>query len=254
MKDKILEALAQLDPLDDDQWTADGAPRVDVVEKIVGEDVKRQDIVDADPEFNREKASKADDEETDNTDEEAATDDAATTTDGGDGETKAAENDEDNADAETQGLPEGEGRQEEVTESAEVLTKIDRPLTEREFAAFLGDVPKEELEDVQAMLKMQLSEVQADITKIKDLEGRIKRSISMTSSRIKQEFPNSTETDAIRSFINAQTEQRAAKVARRQEILKGIDIKDLDPRAPIDAAMARKTKRGTSRPVRPLVK
>lgn len=244
MKDKILEALAQLDPLDDDQWTADGAPRVDVVEKIVGEDVKRQDIVDADPEFNREKASKADDEETDNEDEETATNDAETSTDNDEGsDDDAEENDE-----------EGEGRQEEVTESAEILTKIDRPLTEREFASFLGDVPKEELEDVQAMLKMQLSEVQEDITKIKDLEGRIKRSISMTSSRIKQEFPNSTETDAIRSFITAQTEQRAAKVARRQEILKGIDIKDLDPRAPIDAAMARKTKRGTSRPVRPLVK
>jgi len=239
MKDKILEALAQLDPIDDDQWTADGAPRVDFVEKIVGEDVKRQDIVDADPEFNREKASKAD-EETDNEDEETTTNDAETSTDNEESDSHAEENDE-------------EGWK-EVTESAEVLTKIDRPLTEREFATFLGSVPKEELEDVQVMLKMQLSEVQSDITKIKDLEGRIKRSISMTSSRIKQEFPNSTETDAIRSFINAQTKQRAAKVARRQEILKGIDIKDLDPRAPIDVAMARKTKRGTSRPVRPLVK
>ena len=248
MKEKILEALAQLDPLDDDQWTADGAPRVDVVEKIVGEDIKRQDIVDADPEFNREKASKADDEETDNTDEEAATDDAATTTDGGDGETETSENDEDDADAETQ------GQKEEVSESAELMAEVDHPLTEREFASFLSGVPKEELEDVQAMLKIQLAEVQSDITKIKDLEGRIKRSLSLTASRIKEEFPNSSDGDAIRNFIKAQTEQRAAKVARRQEILKGIDVKDLDPRAPIDAAMARKTKRGTSRPVRPLVK
>lgn len=245
MKEQILEALAQLDPLDDDQWTADGAPRVDIVEKIVGEDIKRQDIVDADPEFNREKASKADDDETDNEDEETTTDDT---------ETSSENDDEGDTDAEGQGLPEGEGRQEEVSESVGLLAKVDRPLTEREFAAFLGSVPKEELADVEEMLTMQLEEVEADVSKITDLRNRIKRSLSMTSGRIKQEFPNSSETDAIRSFIQNQTAQRAAKVARRQEILKGIDIKDLDPRAPIDAAMARKTKRGTSRPVRSLVK
>lgn len=49
----ILEALNTLDKDDDENWTADGAPRVDVVSALVGRELKRQEIVDAAPEFNR---------------------------------------------------------------------------------------------------------------------------------------------------------------------------------------------------------
>ena len=55
-KEKILAALAELDPLDDDQWTADGAPLVEVVARFTGDfSIKRQDIINAAPDFNREK-------------------------------------------------------------------------------------------------------------------------------------------------------------------------------------------------------
>jgi len=56
MKDKIIAALAQLDALDDDQWTADGAPRMEVVQKLIGDEPKvtRQNVTDAAPKFTRE--------------------------------------------------------------------------------------------------------------------------------------------------------------------------------------------------------
>ena len=51
---EIKEALTKLAHDDDDNWTADGAPRVDVVARMTGiADLKRQDIVDADPNFMR---------------------------------------------------------------------------------------------------------------------------------------------------------------------------------------------------------
>lgn len=238
-KEQILAALAQLDPLDDDHWTSDGAPRIDAVEKILGSDVSRKEVVEAAPKLTRETAGQEPEEEQE--------------------ETTADPEQKENDDAEGQGLPEGEGRKEEVTdeapaESVTTLAQLDRPLTEREFAHFLGSVPKEELEDVVALLRLQLGEASKAVKDAQDLEARVKRSISFTESRIKAEFPNTTDRDATRKFIETQTRLRAERVAKRQEIFGKIDPSEFDPRAPIDRAMARKTKRGGQRPNRPLLK
>jgi hypothetical protein len=50
----LKQALARLDPADDDHWTADGLPRVDAVSMILGRDVKRAAITDAAPGMTRE--------------------------------------------------------------------------------------------------------------------------------------------------------------------------------------------------------
>jgi hypothetical protein len=51
----ILDALKQLDPKDDSQWTAEGAPKVAVVAQLIGDDtLKRKQIVEAAPDFTRE--------------------------------------------------------------------------------------------------------------------------------------------------------------------------------------------------------
>lgn len=50
----ILEALSRLDPNDDAHWTADGAPRVDVMQELTGlKDLSRADIIAVAPEFTR---------------------------------------------------------------------------------------------------------------------------------------------------------------------------------------------------------
>ncbi len=52
----IKQALASLDPSDDEVWTDDGLPRVDAVAEIMDEQVTRQQITDADPMLSRSSA------------------------------------------------------------------------------------------------------------------------------------------------------------------------------------------------------
>jgi chromosome segregation ATPase len=53
----IKDALRFLDPEDDNNWTQDGLPRMDVMEQLLdNKDLNRQDVTDADPGFDREKA------------------------------------------------------------------------------------------------------------------------------------------------------------------------------------------------------
>lgn len=53
----IKDALRFLDPEDDGNWTQDGLPRMDVMEQLLdNKDLNRQDVTDADPGFDREKA------------------------------------------------------------------------------------------------------------------------------------------------------------------------------------------------------
>lgn len=240
-KEKILTALAQLDPLDDDQWTADGAPKVETVSGLVGEAVKRQDIVNAAPDFNREKASAGD----------GSGEDAGDGTDGDQGGDQPG-----NAD-DTTDQP-GAGDDEEVQLNLDLNNDddelLEREMAPAEFQAWLRTVPKGQLEDIEAALKKQNDQVGQEVKALQDLQKRITVAVSMTRNRIKEAFPNSADAHAIRSFIESQTAARSALVERRQTILKGILPEELDYRAPIDAAMARKTKRGAQRSVRPLVK
>lgn len=53
----IKQALAALDITNDDHWTADGLPRVEAVVTLVGSEVTRRQITDADPSFVRPQAS-----------------------------------------------------------------------------------------------------------------------------------------------------------------------------------------------------
>lgn len=54
MSEAILAALKQLDPTNDNQWTAEGLPRLDSVKFLSGEDsVTREQVTAASPNFNR---------------------------------------------------------------------------------------------------------------------------------------------------------------------------------------------------------
>lgn len=259
-KEKIQAALAQLDPLDDDQWTADGAPKVDTVAELVGGAVTRKDIVEAAPHFNREKAGEGDaNEDEEQTDNESG--------DTGDGEGSKQEQeqsqdagDEDDQETSSEGGTDTETFDEEqpgdtdTEAAAEPEPEPSQEMTEAEFVAYLNSVPKEGLEDLAGELRDQKIAVDKEIEEKKALGLRIKRAINIVNLRVKQLNPNTSATAATRRFIESQNEARMERVARRSVVLKHLSAKDIEPRAPIDAAMARKNKRGTGRPVRPLMK
>lgn len=57
MEMKTLEqAIASLDPRDDEHWTMDGLPRIDALVEMTGMDVKRKDVTDRAPELTRDSA------------------------------------------------------------------------------------------------------------------------------------------------------------------------------------------------------
>lgn len=51
--EEILEALLGLSPGNDEHWTADGLPRLDAVENLLGASVTRKQLTNAAPDFNR---------------------------------------------------------------------------------------------------------------------------------------------------------------------------------------------------------
>lgn len=220
-KEKIQEALAQIDPLDDDQWTTDGAPKVDTVEELLGESVTRKEIVEAAPDFNREKAG-----------EESVNDD------------------EDNTEIFDQ-----EGEQvEENTDEVKYFEEIDPQITDAQFMSYIDTISPNDLENFASVLSDQKSLIDKEIEEKKAFGLRIKKAINVVNLRVKQLNPNTTTTAAIRQFIESQNQTRIDRVARRKVVLQHLSAKDLEPRSAIDAAMARKNKRGSGRPSRPIMK
>ncbi len=63
MHDVIRTALTALDPTKDEDWTANGLPKVEMVSVLVGSDVTRAQIAAAAPGFSRATAAAADTEE-----------------------------------------------------------------------------------------------------------------------------------------------------------------------------------------------
>ena len=54
--EEILEAVRALDPHNDEHWTADGLPRLDAVENLLGASVNRKSVTNAAPDFSRQVA------------------------------------------------------------------------------------------------------------------------------------------------------------------------------------------------------
>lgn len=226
-KNAIVAALRELDPLNDDHWTADGAPRMDALEALLGDkSVTRKEVVEAAPDFNREKAGTLGDE----SDEE-------------EGQTNGSQDEE-----------QEDEKQDPEDRDPDSELVIPTGMSEQEFVQWLLTVKADDLPELEETLKDQLNQIVRGIEQARELLAKTRRAVSATRQRIDQVAPKASNQSAINDFIRAQTEARAAKVARRNEILKGVKADELDPRAPIDAAMARKTKRGTQRPVRPILK
>jgi hypothetical protein len=216
----IKKALSEMDGLDDDQWTKEGAPTIEFVSERVGRKVSRQEIVDAAPKFTR--SNMVVDLEPEKEDEENA-------------------------------VQEEEG-QEEVSGTP----MIDRYLAEGpmqigDFLDLLRQVPDNQLAVMETMLIEQMAHVEKSMSELDEMKRLIKFALANTRADIKNRTPQMSNMDAIRAYIDNQTATRAERFQHAKDVLGGLtkrDLARLDPRAPIDRAMARKTARGAARPTR----
>ena len=207
----IKEALGTLDKSNDDHWTADGLPRIDVVSAIVGEKVTRAQISEADPDFTREV-------KTDENDTPPA-------------ETTPPENGTD-----------------ELTEISEIsLDDIcampvqelaqDRELLEHGLAMAEADALVKA--DLHKKATQALAESEKRVRALRQLNAATKPKDNPIGDFIKaQNAARAARGAKARSFIEQGTNASDVRAA-------------LDTKAPIDKAMAgRKPARGAQRPVR----
>lgn len=208
----IREALSQLDTLDDDLWTSEGYPKIDAVKELLGRSVTRQEIVEAAPQFSRSNPIV----EEEKLDEEASEDQPKVV----------------------------------FSDDPDLISNFSQkePVDVNSFLGFLNTVPTDQLEELKSVLDKQKQGVRDSRSKLDEYELRINGALTMTKARIKREIPDISDREANQDYLKSQAELRAKKKMATAELLKGMDISSLDPRAPIDRAFARKTARGTQRP------
>lgn len=230
----IQKALAQLDPANDDHWTSDGAPRVDVVSEITGDkSLKRKDITDAAPKFTRELSKPV-----------------------------APPVDLTNVNVID---PEAVG---EIIDPEAIGTVVDAIVPEQESLSeqemldwALGVTPDELLADrslfkeIGVILERNINE---DMAQIENLKKKIDMLQRRHADLVQFDLNTDPEPNSQVHHIRRQGEIRAEKAARTRGVLEGRggvtpdDIrKALSVQSPLDTAMrARKAAPGTTRPAR----
>ncbi len=214
MKNEALtKALASLDAENDEHWTADGLPRVDVVEGLLGGKADRQAITEAAPHFTRD-AWRAQKAAQPPTDEKPTIAEIETAMDEG-------KNPEIKAD--------GTVTFDELTEQEQLVATLDEQAHEK-----LEEIREAEAEVAAAQKRVVALNAEHD-------QLRFKRESAM---------PSPTHQESIRAYIDSQNKIRAERVARRNKALEGLKPSDLRKGSPLDEAHQRRNQRGTKRPGR----
>ena len=206
----IREALATLDTLDDEVWTSEGLPKIEAVKELLGRPITRQEIVDAAPKFTR-------------------------------------QNPELDSEPEDEVQPTVQETVEpEPVDLSDALSV--EPMDPNRFLSFLDRVPTSQLQELKDGLDGRKKEFRDLRGKLDEYDRLINIATTQVKSRIQREIPDISEREATQAYLQSQAELRARKKAFTNELLKGVKLSELDPRAPIDRAFARKTARGTQRP------
>ncbi len=257
---EIRHALAALDPKNDDQWTADGLPRVDVVANMTGDKaLQRQDITDADPEFTREKALTAaansensdDEPDTQQPAAEAAEDAPA---DGGEAEAPGIEAAGDDAGA-TEAVEAAEAPEmEEQPEPEEFEGPTIEEILELTPAEVLNSPDLMEAYISAASAKsIELAKVREEATEQLKVLGFRQELVSQVLAKHQRANP-SKEPSEIQRYIQRQAEARAVRAERAQAFIKaGTSATDVAEQlrvgSKLDQAMRqRKPSPGSTRP------
>lgn len=221
MNQKILDALLKLDINNDDHWTADGLPRMDAIEMIVGsKDITRQQVTAAKPGFSRAVAAAA----------------QATQAQGGQGSTEPAAQTAPAA-AQVPSTTEPGSTTSEEEDESEVDNTDEPDVAEARHRLREAQEELAGLDQARAEVKRLYAEKSAEVDKLTDaLEALVGKE---------------TVGDAIQGYLARQRQNLEERAARMQVIREsGVNLAELgrNLKAPIDAAMARKTGYGGGRP------
>lgn len=242
------QALAHLDPANDEHWTADGLPRMDVVAEISGNaGLKRKDVTNAAPELTRSTAP------------ELVYEDAV------------EEDDDEPEQYPAEELETEDGEEEEETEEEESEEETETEETEEE--------PEEEVEE--SVMALPLHEVlgsypltmraQAEITEKTLAAVRAREAIGIELDQLAAKYqvlrrseihlvradPSLAKTDPVRDYLNTVKKAKAERVARTRKFMEsGVTPQEvaaeLNSKSPLDQAMG--LKRGGPGTKRPAVR
>ena len=211
--EEILEALLGLSPGNDEHWTADGLPRLDAVENLLGASVTRKQLTNAAPDFNRAMA-------------QSVVDEAASQ---GDTEQPDADKTEPSANPQPLGDPD-----ETDTATADASGHDDfDPLAEGP-----GD-EEAELDEAIQEAQDRVSAIQRALEQGKLALAEAEQDLANAVNAKNSAFPPLSAAEAIQQFQRSEHEKRAAA--------RGVVLGSVA--SPIDAALkARRTNQGRRTP------
>lgn len=211
--EEILEALLGLSPGNDEHWTADGLPRLDAVENLLGASVTRKQLTNAAPDFNRAMAQSVVDEATSQ----------------GDAEQPDADTAEPDADPQSSEDP---GATDTATVDAGGPDDFD-PLAE-------GPGDEEDMLDAAVQeAQDRVSAVQRALEQGKLALAEAEQALADAAKAKNSAFPPLSAAEAIQQFQRSEHEKRAAA--------RGVVLGSVA--SPIDAALkARRTNQGRRTP------
>jgi len=224
MQDPILTALSLLDATNDDHWTANGSPRMDVIHALTGDDtITRKMVTDANPQFTRQTLAETPDKAEDEVQPDPEPDPEPEVQDG------------------TQPDPEP------AVDAGPYI--LDMPFedivqSEERLMAYSAEA----LVRVNELTK-QKKVIEDEITLISDRSAHV----TMYLQRMKRARPNS-DTEGVRSYLEGQRQIRAERAARAQAFLeRGVDanllVGQLNSKSQLDQALnQRKPALGSTRP------
>lgn len=205
-KQAILDGLGQLDANNDDHWTADGLPRLDVMKDLSGvKDLNRDTVTKANPKFNRDSLLNKDSENETDDDQE----------DGDDADLPSIEQQE-HARQETETLI----KNELVTnpgnpELAKALSELKDPNTGQPYPeGTFADVSDNigEMDNEITNQEGELNKVEKLIDKLQRHKSQINQNLDRI--RVKREFMATRPGEDhgnIREYLNAQQQQREGR-------------------------------------------
>lgn len=211
--EEILEALLGLSPGNDEHWTADGLPRLDAVENLLGASVTRKQLTNAAPDFNRAMAQPVVDEAT------------------SPGDTEQPDTDKTEPDADPQS-PEDQDETDTATADAGGHDDFD-PLAEGP-----GD-EEAELDEAIQEAQDRVSAIQRALEQGKLALAEAEQVLTDAVNAKNSAFPPLSAAAAIQQFQRSELEKRAAA--------RGVALGPVA--SPIDAALkARRTNQGRRTP------